>query len=355
MRGYSAFILVMALATCAGATSSIDTGYRQPTKPPAAVVPNVPDPGRQGGDVIADAAVIPDIPYCITGTTTGFNDDYDEVCPYTGSTSPDVVYVYTAPCDLLLVIDLFGSAYDTKVYVYDESLALVACNDDYYPDYVSKLEDVPLVGGVAYFIVIDGYGGNHGEYVLDIAEYVRPEPCVLYGPLDNCFLEGEPPLVDGYEDAYNGGCNSPEFGEPFQDLFGDEQGNLVFCGVAGWYVTNGSNHRDTDWFHLSMGPAGVVEVTGDAEFPTYLFELPPDCGMGVLPHIEVGECESDSMTMDGYPPGHVIEFWAGSTTFEPPYPGFGNEYDYVIWFSGLMPATVAAETASWSAVKTLFR
>ena len=354
MRGCSALILVVALATCAGTSFAINTGHRLSTKPPAVVVPNVPDPGRQGGDIIADATVIPAIPYNNTGTTAGFNDDYDEVCPYDGSTSPDVVYVYTALCDLLLVIDLLGSTYDTKVYVYDESLTLVACNDDYYPDYVSKLEDVPLVGGVSYFIVIDGYGGDHGEYVLNIVEYVPPEPCVLECPAGG-FPEGEPPLVDGYEDAYNGGCNSPEFGLPFQELYGDEQGNLVFCGVAGWYLHNGSNHRDTDWFYLCAGPTGSIEVTADAEIPTYLFELPPDCGMGVLPHIEVGDCESDSMTMTGYPPGHVVEFWVGSTTFEPPYPGFGNEYDYVIWFSGLMPTTVATETASWSSVKALFK
>ena len=32
-----------------------------------------------------------------TGTTVGFTNDYDEVCPYSGSTAPDVVYLMTVP------------------------------------------------------------------------------------------------------------------------------------------------------------------------------------------------------------------------------------------------------------------
>ena len=354
MRGFTTIVLVMVLTTCAGASSAIDTDYRQPTKTPATVVPNVPDPGRQGGDIIADAAVIPDIPYYITGTTTGFNDDYDEACPYTGSTSPDVVYVYTPPMERVLTIDLYGSAYDTKIYVYDEFLVLVACNDDFYPNYVSKLENVALVGGMAYFIVIDGYGGDHGDYILHILEYIPPEPCELVCP-DDGFPEGEPPLVDGYVDAYNGGCNHPDV--PFQDLFGDEQGNLVLCGVAGWYLYNGSNYRDTDWFFLYAGPTGTVEVTADVECTTYIVEGGPhDCNVpAVIQLIEISDCEPAVMTMTGYEPGGLIWFIVLSSTFEPPDPDFGNEYDYIVWFSGLMPTTVANETASWSSVKALFR
>ena len=356
MRRLLMIALVLALAASAGAEIAIHTTNRLPTKLPADVPPNIPNLDRQGGDTIGDATVIPDIPYYITGTTTGFNDDYDEACPYTGSTSPDVVYVYTPPMERVLTIDLYGSSYDTKVYVYDEYLNLVACNDDYYPNYVSMLENVALMGGVAYFIVIDGYGGDHGEYILHILEYVPPEPCPLECP-DDGFPEGEPPLVDGYVDAYNGGCNSPEFGVPFQDLFGDDQGNLAFCGVAGWYLNNGSNYRDTDWFYLYAGPTGTVEVTVDVECATVIVEGGPhDCNTpAVVQLIEIGDCESGVMTMTGYEPGGLIWFIVLSATFEPPDPDFGNEYGYNVWFSGLMPTTVATESASWSSVKALFR
>ena len=38
------------------------------------------------------------------------------------------------------------------------------------------------------------------------------------------------------------------------------------------------------------------------------------------------------MTMTGYDPGGLIWFIALSTTFSPPYPDFGNEYDYIVEF-----------------------
>ena len=49
-----------------------------------------PDRSRQGGNTVDDAVVVPDIPYSNFGTTNGYTDDYDEVCPYSniGSTYP---------------------------------------------------------------------------------------------------------------------------------------------------------------------------------------------------------------------------------------------------------------------------
>jgi hypothetical protein len=143
-------------------------------KPAFTGTPNVPDPNviLQGGDNIGSATVIPSLPYHDTGTTSGYTDDYDEVCPYTGSTSPDVVYSFTAPADAIVDITLCnGSAYDTKLYIYENSYtpgSPYACNDDECPGWVSELLGVPMTGGNTYFIVIDGYGGSYGSYVLDI-------------------------------------------------------------------------------------------------------------------------------------------------------------------------------------------
>jgi hypothetical protein len=59
---------------------------------PAYEPPTTP---RQGGDLISSATAITTDSYNNTGTTSGYVNDYDEVCPYTGSTAPDVVYSYT--------------------------------------------------------------------------------------------------------------------------------------------------------------------------------------------------------------------------------------------------------------------
>jgi len=132
--------------------------------------------GREGGETIDDAFVIDYLPFYDTGATCDNVNDYDEVCPYSSSTSPDVVYVYTSPEDLIIEIDLCDSMYDTKVYVYDFDAGYgfgnpLACNDDAgcgYSGYQSRLDAVPFDQGHTYHIVVDGYGSSCGEYLLNV-------------------------------------------------------------------------------------------------------------------------------------------------------------------------------------------
>ena len=136
-----------------------------------------PAPTRQGGEDVATALEITALPYNDSGTTAGYLNDYDEVCPYTGSTAPDVVYVYTPAADAVVDISLCnGSTYDTKLYVYENDViegTSIACNDDSCPSYVSELLDVSLTAGNDYYIVVDGYGGASGAYVLDVTEFAE--------------------------------------------------------------------------------------------------------------------------------------------------------------------------------------
>ena len=60
-----------------------------------------PDRTRQGGDTYDDATEIESLPFSITGTTDGYTDDYDETCPYAGSTAPDVVYSFSPEYDII--------------------------------------------------------------------------------------------------------------------------------------------------------------------------------------------------------------------------------------------------------------
>jgi hypothetical protein len=129
---------------------------------------------RQGGDTVATATPITALPFSGAGTTVGYANNYDAVCPYTNSTSPDVVYSFTPGVTCLLDITLCaGSLYDTKLYVLDAGLSVVACNDDFCPGYVSELVTangtaVPVTAGALYYIVVDGYGGASGTYTIDI-------------------------------------------------------------------------------------------------------------------------------------------------------------------------------------------
>ena len=197
-------VLVLALVLgLVGVAAAYDLGNQAPVKTGRQSYPeNIPNPELQGGDTIASATVIPAMPYNDSGTTVGYTNDYDEVCPYTNSTSPDVVYKYVAGSTVYVDIDLCGSGYDTKLYVYDAGMALIACNDDFYfgapcGTYVSKVENVPFNAGGTYYIVVDGYGSASGDYVL--AVIAASGPCVLDCPIDGV-PEGEPPLVDDYVD-----------------------------------------------------------------------------------------------------------------------------------------------------------
>ncbi len=127
---------------------------------------------RQGGETIADAVSI-SLPFSGTGTTLGYADDYDEACQWP-ATAPDVVYALTVTVTDVYNFDLFGSDYDTKLFVYAaDAQSLVACNDDYWSDYTSAVQNLPLVAGV-YYVVVDGYGTSSGNYQLEIA---RSEAC----------------------------------------------------------------------------------------------------------------------------------------------------------------------------------
>ena len=337
MRKLLVFAMMLALV---GSAMALDLGNERPAKPEMNYPQNVPSQDRQGGDTILDAVMVTLPVIDGTGTTAGYMDDYDEVCPYSQSTSPDVVYTVTPDADTSVDIDLLGSTYDTKLYVYDENLALVACNDDFYPDYVSKLENVALMGGVQYYVIVDGYGGDFGDYVINITEF---EPCVVECPA-GAELENEPALVDDYADEFNGGCNSPEFGNPFSAITSE-----VFCGVGGWYLNQGTETRDTDWFEIVVPADGFVEIIGDAEFATFMFELAPqDCGsVAVVQDVTMGPCTEATITIPGTA-GETIWFWVGATTFSGPV----NEYNYVLYTN--LEGGVATENHSWTGVKALF-
>jgi hypothetical protein len=150
----------------------------------------------QGGEDCASAAII-SVPDTVSGTTSGYADDYDYACPYS-ATAPDVVYSYTPVTDEMVVISLCnpGTNYDTKLYVYKDVCgvddSVVACNDDFC-DLLSELSDVELDSGSTYYIVVDGYASQSGDYELTVS-YVST--CYEYLPGDiNMYSGTWPPAI----------------------------------------------------------------------------------------------------------------------------------------------------------------
>ena len=123
------------------------------------------------GDHIESPFMITEIPFLANGSTLNFTDDYDEACPYEGTGAPDVAYAFDSPGGNF-DISLCESGYDTKVYIYNSTMDTVACNDDFCETslgepYRSLLEDIFLEEG-RYYIIVDGYGNDQGEYQLEL-------------------------------------------------------------------------------------------------------------------------------------------------------------------------------------------
>ena len=346
-------ILVFFTASAVGATDL--TGTRGPVKGNSHVGMNPGQPdGREGGETIEDAVVIPTLPYIDTGNTCDNLNNYDEMCPY-DAMAPDVVYAYAPTEDTVIDIDLCsnGNQYDTKIIVYENSWIpgnWYACNDDAcsndWTPYASQIPYLFVSGGNTYYIVIDGYGSDCGNYELLVQQSSTQN--VECGP--EHVPEGEPDLVDDYIDNHNGGCNNQP--PVFQDInWIDGSGCAHLCGVSGWYDVPIGLYRDTDWFPV-VAAGSQIDVAIISEWYTQILvsDANPDCETATW---HIIDC------FDGYSPqtysiatnsGDVHWIWVGPCEWvDMP------DFIYTLEVCGIQYETVATATTSWGAVKALYK
>jgi hypothetical protein len=338
------------LLLASGPAVAADPGNRAPVKD---VPHRTPPPAapREIGETVDDAIPIWYLPFTATGNTCGFADDYDEVCPYSGSTSPDVVYSFTPPHETLVDISLCTSGYDTKLYVWENEVSnLVACNDDACgPDgFRSALEVVFLEPGNTYYIVVDGYGGFCGDYELEITEWYIE---ILHCPAD-AFLEGEPECSDGYVDAYNGGCNSVP--PVFTELYGTPGGDRFdVCGTSGTYEFDSMSYRDTDWYLLHVAEESTITFGCSAMFPfrNFLIDASAGCDPPLVLETVTGDMFPDYAEITYTCPPGDYWYWVGPQIFT------GVECGALYAFSveGYVAAPLAAERMTWGGMKALYR
>jgi len=106
-----------------------------------------------------------------TGDTFSSDDDIDPDCNQ-GGQSPDEEYRWTAPTSGRFRFDTFGSDFDTVLEVRDTTCfgELLDCNDQdelYQPQ---SMVDVDLGAGQDVVVLVDGYQGQVGNFVLNINE-----------------------------------------------------------------------------------------------------------------------------------------------------------------------------------------
>lgn len=346
-----AIVAVLVLAASVFAMEPVTTNVA----PVKDAIPMTPPPVKspdQGGDTIATAVVIGSLPYDDTGTTAGYANDYDEVCPYTGSTSPDVVYKYTPTTNIIVNIFTCNSGYDTKIYVYDNVYTPgfpLACNDDSSlcsgPSYRSYIQQLQLVAGHTYYIVVDGYYGASGAYEFHVHEYLPPLPCYPEVCPPYALVEGEPVCYADYTDAYNGGCNS----EP--DIFQPIAFPQTICGTSGVYMFGTSTYRDTDWYQFTLTATTNVKLCVCAQFTPLLGFLDASLGCAAPAFITytTGAANTDVCLSYTLPAGTYWAFVAPSTwdlSFT-----CGVKYRATLWDESYTPV----EDATWGTLKALYR
>ncbi|MCB9357559.1 MAG: hypothetical protein H6505_03210 [Calditrichaeota bacterium] len=195
----------------------------------------------QGGDVCATALAITSIPFCDTGTTAGYNNDYQTPCQ-PNAFARDVVYSMTPSATSILTFSLCGSSFNTALHIWrgcpGQGGVLVCCSDDVCGD-DACCSGVTVVPGSTYYIVVDGGlgGSNFGDYILNVVTGADNCPSTPCEPTcDYLALDIEP----------NNACS----GSAATFACGD-----TVCGFAG---TN-----DNDYYNFRIVGPDCREVTID--------------------------------------------------------------------------------------------
>ncbi len=307
--------------------------------------------GRVGGETIETATEIVFLEFLDTGNTCGFLDDYDEVCPYPGSTAPDVVYSYTPNQTEWVDIDLCASDLDTKVYVYEGEYtpgAPYACVDDALlcgmSGWQSRIVGLEMTALETYYIVVDGYGESCGDYELYMHGWV---PCVSCPP--GALVEDEPECIDPTDDVWNGGCNvNPP---AFQEI-PPGGGTVYICGTSGTYNLGGPSYRDTDWYQIELDVETTITFECLAMFNVLIGILDGRSGCPVAAFYSSASapvCYTATGT-ETLPAG-TWWLWVGPQEFE----GVACGAAYLATIEGYTGTLVDDDTVSWSTIKGFYR
>jgi hypothetical protein len=321
------------------------------------------------GDTFEDAIVIAALPFHDYGSLANYEDDYD----FGYGDSPDVVYAYRPAQDCCVTLDGCSSGYDQMLFLLDESLNIVAWNDDAC-GLASRIAIAELEANRLYYCVVDGWEGSSGPFDLNVFERDCPQP-VECPP--RSILEGEG-CHDPYEDHYNGGCNySPSV---FQAIHGGPL-TIHICGSTFQHTDyEGLLCRDTDWYELVdlpwLGPTRIsVQVYSETRGDMYFLLVDEPCVPYIMHAVTFESREPAVLEAELNPAqGRWIVFVSVPFEEPPSYPCRdwplrgeagqlvqgarqvdGDGWPYVLTIDGYHGSAAPESAPTWGRVKSMFR
>ncbi|TCC99446.1 DUF6443 domain-containing protein [Pedobacter hiemivivus] len=191
----------------------------------------------QSGTYMDDAFSIP-INGCGYSSFTDFqNNSYGFGNNY-GQPSADVWYTFTLSNTVDVSISLCGSNFDTYLHLLDGNGNLVVYNDDNGPFCSGAASSISesLTAGT-YYIVVEGYSSNSGDFNLDFVVNGSGTPSVgsdLYNPVYAGSFSG----AGSYTDTRNNadGCLGNNIGQASNDIYyqftlgAESEVTLSHCG-----------------------------------------------------------------------------------------------------------------------------
>jgi hypothetical protein len=214
-------------------------------------IDGVPCPPIPQNDLCTDAIPI-SIPSSTLGTTSGATVDDAPTC-YTLINSPGVWYSLIGTGNLITATTCAAyTNYDTRLDIYSntcDQLVCVAGNDDAcglpFPNNVNSTVTFCSELGATYYILVQGFEGDRGNFQLDVSEGAACQPPPPTPTCENSSIFGQSPTgPGGMFNFLNSDSNSVPAPFIVYDNFSNVNDNICrikFWGLEayfnlGWYV-----------------------------------------------------------------------------------------------------------------------
>jgi len=260
------------------------------------------------------------VPQLMTGSTLNGPDSVRPSCAVSDEGSPEATFTFVAPKAALYAFDTLGSSYDTSIAILDGTCggAELACNDDAGKLPTSRAQ-VRLAAGQQVIVVVDGYGGSQGEFVLNVDEGSEAEIVACCAPqatagcgadsVESCVCarddycckhQWDASCVDfaadcGYCGATNSQCKSVNLGSTVpQEIDGElKAGNDFNSGSCG--PKGGSEAL----YAFEAPKAGYYAIdTAGSSVDTVLYVLQTDCkGLELACNDDLSDRETSRVTL----------------------------------------------------------